>query len=305
LTTFTLGLNLICAANRFPEPEAWSRLAREELDLDFIQFSADVLDPMYPEEYIQNYLQRTKSCLQQYNLVVDSVFMGMYSRRNMLLHPDQGGRNYWFAWYQALIRMAAFLGARSVGTHFGTLSVRDSASPDAVKQRVDEAVRGWQELTHLGRDLGLDHFFIETMSIPREMPSTIAGARQLYQQLNAKAALPIRLCLDVGHAPHPAERDPYSWLRELSPYSAMVHLQQSDENHSRHWPFTAEYNALGKVEPQKVLETISSTGVKEMPLFFEIFHRETYEQEQRVIPELKESVAYWRKSFMKYQETRL
>jgi sugar phosphate isomerase/epimerase len=305
LTTFKLGLNLICAGNRFPEPEAWSQLAREELDLDYVQFSTDVLDPLWPEAYVRNYLERTKACLEKYNLVIESVFGGLFARRHMLLHPDQGGREMWFEWYKALIRLAVFIGGKSIGTHFGTLSMKDASDPVVFEQRIEEGIRRWQELSRYGKERGLEHLYFETMSIQREMASTIEGAKMLYQRVNKNSAIPMLMCLDIGHAPHPTERDPYLWLRELSPYASLVHLQQTEANHSRHWPFTPEYNAIGIIDPPKVLETISTTGVKEMPLYFEIFHRETEEQEKRVIPELRESVLYWRKYLAGYQEIRL
>ena len=87
--------------------------------------------------------------------------------------------------------------------------------------------------------------------------------------------------------------------------ACIVHLQQTDVNNSRHWPFTPENNKVGIVDPQKTLQTIEASGAKEMFLHFEIIHRESYEQESRVISDLKESVAYWRSYLKDYDEVRL
>ena len=138
-----------------------------------------------------------------------------------------GGREAWYNWYQALFHVAAALGAKGAGTHFGTLSVKDGADSLASKQRVSEAIQRWHDLAVYGLDLGLEYLFIETMSIPREMPSTIEGARALYLRLNENAAIPIRMCLDVGHAP-PDEARPLSVAARAQSSAAMVHLQQSD-----------------------------------------------------------------------------
>lgn len=50
--------------------------------------------------------------------------------------------------------------------------------------------------------------------------------------------------------------DTYQWLEELAGYSPIIHLQQTDGRTSGHWPFTAEYNAKGIIDGEKVLKAI-------------------------------------------------
>ncbi|OGR24246.1 MAG: hypothetical protein A2139_11240 [Desulfobacca sp. RBG_16_60_12] len=305
MTRFRLGTNLIFAGNRFVEPEEWSRITREELDLDYVQFSTDVLDPTWPKRYVDEYIERTQRCLQKYHLQVDSMFTGNFSRRHLLLHPDAGGRRMWFDWYKALIDIGTKIGAFSAGSHFGTMSVRDISDPVRYDRRLAEGIHLWQELSAYAREAGFRHLFFETMSVPRELAHTVEEAKDLYARLNAKSALPILLCLDVGHAPHPSQRDATLWLRQLGSLACIVHLQQSDANNSRHWPFTHEYNRLGVVDPASTLEAIQASGVDEIYLHFEITHRESYEQESRVLRDLKDSVAYWRGFLKAHDEARL
>ena len=294
MTKYKLGINLICAGNRFPEPEVWSRIVREDLDLDYIQFSTDLLDPLWPKPIVDEYLARTHTVLEKYRLSIDSLFFGVFTRRHLLMHPDQKTRSMWFDWYKAFIRLGADLGAKGVGSPFGVMTVNDASDPIRRKERIDEALKMWHELTFYAQDCGLECLYFETMSTKREIPDTIETTLELYERMNAGAGLPTYVCLDVGHAPHPSQRDRYRWLRELSTISKIVHLQQSDENNSRHWPFTPEYNKLGSVDPEKVLASIEASGVPEMDLSLEIFHGSSYEQESRVIDDLKASVKYWR-----------
>jgi sugar phosphate isomerase/epimerase len=155
-------------------------------------------------------------------------------------------------------------------------------------------VAAWQDVSRYAAAAGLAYIYFETMSIPRELADTIAGAAELCAAVNANAGVPMRLCLDTGHAPHPAERDPYRWLRELGRSTAIVHLQQTEAGHSRHWPFTPEYNQVGIIEPGRVLEALAESGAEEIFLAFEISHRESYEQDGRVAADLRESARYWR-----------
>jgi sugar phosphate isomerase/epimerase len=305
MTLYKLGTNLIFAGNRFIEPEEWSRIIREELDLDYVQFSADVLDPFWPKNYVDEYIKRTRVNLEKYNLKVDSIFSGNFSRRHLMLHPDAGGRILWFEWYKRLIQIGSEIGALSAGSHFGAMSVRDVNDPPSYRARMAEGIHLWQELSRYAKDLGYKYLFFETMSVPRELAYTIQEAKDLHEQLNEHSAIPIQYCLDVGHAPAPSDRDAYRWIRELGKDTSIIHLQQSDLNHSRHWPFVEEYNRKGVVDPQKVLEAVEESGAREIYLHFEILHRESFELENRVIPDLKSSVDYWRKYLKSFNEIRL
>jgi sugar phosphate isomerase/epimerase len=305
MTRFKLGMNLIFAGNRFVEPEEWSRIVREELDLDYVQFSTDVLDPFWPKAYVDEVLERTCACLKKYKLSVDSVFTGNFSRRHLFLHPDPGGRALWFDWYKRLIQMGAKIGAFSAGSHFGAMTVRDVNDPVRYQERLAEGIHLWQELASYARDLNYRYLFFETMSIPREMAYSIDQARELYAQLNENAAIPFLFCLDIGHAPDPKDRDAYRWIQELGRQSCIIHLQQSDRDHSRHWPFIPEFNQVGVIDPLKTLRTIEATGVEEIFLHFEILHRESFDFEKRVIRDLKESVLYWRQYLKDFKEVRL
>lgn len=295
MTKYSLGINLIGSGNRFPEPEVWTRLVREEFGLDYVQFSTDLVDPLWPRVIVAEYIEKTLKNLQKYKLTIHSAFFGVFTRRNLLMHPDYKTRMMWFDWYKAFIKLSADVGARAAGSPFGVISVNDASDPKRRQERIDEALRLWQELTCYAKECKLEYLYFETMSTQREIPDTLATTRELYQRMNENAAVPTYVCQDIGHAPNLLERDRYRWLTELAEITKIVHLQQSDENNSRHWPFTPEYNKIGSVDPVKTIETIDATGIEEMFLALEVFHRESPEQEPKVIPEIKESVEYWRK----------
>ncbi len=43
--------------------------------------------------------------------------------------------------------MATSIGGKSIGSHFGTMSMKDGADAALFEQRVQEGIRGWQELS--------------------------------------------------------------------------------------------------------------------------------------------------------------
>ena len=134
----------------------------------------------------------------------------------------------------------------------------------------------------------------EPMSVPREMAHTIPEAKELMDRVNADCGIPMRLCLDVGHAPHPDYRDPYPWVEQLGKYSPIIHIQQTVLNKSNHAPFTEEHNKTGIITGERLMSAMEKSGLDETILMFEIGHREHYDTEFRIIEDLKESARYWR-----------
>jgi sugar phosphate isomerase/epimerase len=295
MTSLTLGINTGFAINRFPEPEQWARIVTEELQLSSVQLVADLLNPFWPSPVIEAEVARIQNAVCRYGITIHSLMTSAFTRVNHLLHPHLESRQAWSEWFRSFADLAARLGARAVGSHFGILSVHDALDPARYRERVDEGIRRWQELSFYARDVGLEYIYFETMSIPREMAHTIAEAKELHARVNEHAGVPMVYCLDVGHAPHPDERDPYLWLRELGCDTRIVHLQQTEAGKSRHWPFVSPYNEVGIIDPTRVIDALCEAGAGDILLAFEISHRESFEQDSRVVDDLKASAAYWRR----------
>ena len=60
MTKLRLGINMEFATNRFPEPEAWSRIVGEELGLKYVQFVMDLLNPFLPKIVIDREIEKIK-----------------------------------------------------------------------------------------------------------------------------------------------------------------------------------------------------------------------------------------------------
>ena len=60
-----------------------------------------------------------------------------------------------------------------------------------------------------------------------------------------------------------------------------------------HWPFTAEYNADGRIVPEKLLTAIRAGGSTDNELCLELAFREREPTDRSVVAALRKSVAYW------------
>lgn len=300
---FHLGVNLGFAINRFPEPQVWVPLV-QGLGVSHVQFVADLLNPFLPPPVVDRQAALVRRLADREGIHIQSLFTSAFTRVNHLMHPDPAQRRVWLAWFESFARLAARLGAQAMGSHFGIMSVRDWERPRVRQARVAGAVAAWQRLSRLGRELGLDYLLFEPMSVPRENAWTIEETVELWERTNRGAAIPVEVCLDLGHAPHPDQRDPYLWLERVGVHSPVLHLQQTEAGHSRHWPFTPEHNAQGIITAPRVLQALARAGRPEYYLFLEISHRERWPDDTRVLPDLQASVKYWQEAIREYDRGR-
>lgn len=294
----TLGINTGFALNRFPMPEDWVPLVAEEFGLRVVQLTADLINPSLPDSIIDDQIQRLKALCKKHNVEIRHTFTGAFTRVNHLAHPDPAVRQYWLNWFYRFVDISCQLGAENMGSHLGIFSVSDNNDPRKKSERFAHVVDGWQKIASYGAKRGLKYLTWEPMSIAREMGETISEAQRIQKAVNENMAIPMRLCLDVDHgdvaSPDARDTDPYSWLQVLAKDSPILHLKQTYTNKGGHWPFVPEYNALGKILPDRLLTVLEESGVKEMTLLLELSFKEREPYESRVIHDIKTSVDYWK-----------
>jgi len=190
------------------------------------------------------------------------------------------------------------MGARTMGSHFGILTMRDYLDPDARERMTGVAVHNWHRIAEVGREAGLEYLIFEPMSVPREFACTINGTRRLLERVNRNIAIPMRLCLDVDHgdvaSPNPRDTDAYAWLAEFAEVSPVVHVKQSSADKSGHWPLTPACNKRGIIDAERVLRCLERGGAKDVTLILECNWRERWPSEYSVVSDLRQSVEYWR-----------
>lgn len=297
-----LGVNLSFAITRYVEPEEWTKIVSQKLELKYIQFFSDLLDPFFTPPSIRSEIcQKIKNLNKKHNLEMHSVFSGTIPHcLNLLLHPDERMRRAALKWYEGGIEMTSEMECPGYGGFLGAFSKRDVQDERKKKVLLNELIDHWGYLSRLAKKRGIKFLLFEPMSCIREFPSTISETKWLYQKLSESSELPVYLCLDVGHgrARSGNERDanPYAWLREFAPKNPVIHLQQTDRMTSRHWPFIEEFNRRGKIEAKKLIRTLKGGGTKETFFFLEIMYPPFEPFDDLVLDDLKESVNYWRKA---------
>lgn len=272
MSEFRFGINLGFATKRWPEPEAWTKLVRDTLDLQLVQFTFDLLDPWWPEEDRRLLAHKTRRAAEAAGITIHSAFVGLASYTyNGLLHPEPAGRRAGLEWWRRAIGLAAELGATAVGGPLGAMSVRSAASErEQLYQQLLEDVLSISEWVAAA---GLGELLIEPTPLVREIPHQVADSLQLLADLKDKTATPVRYVIDVGHALYQplygtnAALEP--WLEALGPRIGVFHIQNTDFQSDSHWGWP---DARGSFDVGAFARTLRQHSLTDCPVFLEVFY---------------------------------
>ncbi|HSR10651.1 MAG TPA: TIM barrel protein [Thermodesulfobacteriota bacterium] len=293
-----LGVNNGFALKNWPEPEEWAKIIAGEFGLKEVQFSFDLLDPTLPEPGRGALCREIRAAAAKYELSLRTTFTGLIVyAQNHLGHPRGAVRSYARKWFEGALEVTSALGAEACGGHIGAVSAADYNDMERrafLRKTLVDSVR---ELTWVAAGLGQKYFLWELMPTPREFPHTPEEALDLMREANEGAAVPVRICFDLGHCSSfdlPEPGDPHAWLEKILPWTPVVHLQQTDGKGDHHWPFTPEHAESGIVEPRRVVEIVKASPLERVDLIFELGHA-LDAPDHRIIDDHKRSVEAWAK----------
>ncbi|HLY14642.1 MAG TPA: sugar phosphate isomerase/epimerase [Candidatus Limnocylindrales bacterium] len=291
-----LGINTCFAVKRWPRPADWARVVRDDLGLDLVELSLDLLEGFETPEGLQRVAAENRAAIDEAGLRAVGTFTGLigYSR-NLLLHPDPAARAAALGWYESVIDLTAELGLAGTGGHVGALSAPDWLDPAARAARWADLKTSLASLSARARASGLEHFLVENL-VPVREPSTMAQVADLLTPGDA-GHVPVGVCVDLGHmcvdGQTGLERDPYAWLARFGAELLEVQLQQSDAEGDHHWAFTPERNRQGRIEAGRVLDTLDAAGARDVTLILEMIPG-FEERDDQLRADLAASAAYWR-----------
>ena len=111
-------------------------------------------------------------------------------------------------------------------------------------------------------------------------------------------AVPMWMMADIDHgdvtSANPDDYDPYAWARAVPRVSPIIHIKQSLMDKGGHRPFTAEFNARGRIQPEPLLAAFREGGGADNEICLELSFKEREPNDRQVIDQIAESVAFWR-----------
>lgn len=240
-----LGLNLSFAVKRWLEPEYVAKMLREDLDVQYIQFSWDIVDPWWPSAPRDALAKQWADAFRKEGLVLSSTFSGMASYTfPQLLAPTKEMRDISVQYFKRAMDMTAAMGTDTVGYPLGGMTHHDAFNHERREQIYHQALDLMHELASYAKTAGLSKILIEPTPVFTEYPSTPQECQRLMKDLDGTTDVPVLLLIDWGHALMESylgeDANVEVWLRQCEPYIDSFHLQQSDGKLDRHWGFTSD-----------------------------------------------------------------
>lgn len=296
--TLSLSLNTNPLVNRFADPDDLIDCVARDLRIRDLQLTHEFINPSWPAPVIRRLTRQMGAAMRRTGVCVTSGMTGPYGRLNHFGHPDVDVRRYYVDWFKSFADIIADLGGTSVGTQFAILTYREQDDPAARKEMIKIAIDCWAEVAEHGKAAGLDYVFWEPMSIAREFGETIAECISLQDRLTAaNMAIPMWMMADIDHgdvtSDDPNDFDPYAWARAVPKISPIIHIKQSLMDKGGHRPFTAEFNARGRIQPEPLLSAFAQGGAVNNEICLELSFKEREPNDREVIPHIAESVAFW------------
>lgn len=294
---FNLSINTGFAVNRYSCPSEYLKIIGDDCDVRNAQLTADLINPYLGCDIIEHEIDKILKYKSLYDVSISSTFTGAFTRLNHLAHPDEKIQKYWVNWFKKFAYISKKLGSNNFGSHFGILSFKDYNDENLKFERMKQNIKNWHLIAEYAKSIGIEYISWEPMSIGREYGETQEKTSQLHEMINKNSPLPFLLCLDVDHgdleSTNPIDNDPYSWLENFAEISPLIHLKQSCDSKSGHFPFTDEYNKIGKIVPNKVLDILKNKS-DNYDLILELSFKERNPADKSVISSLVHSVNYWK-----------
>lgn len=288
-----LGVNLSFAVKRWVEPDVWAKIVAENLGINLVQFSFDLLDPWWDKKISLPLARRILKATKRHNIHIHSAFIGLAAYTyNALLHPDKEGRKAAVQWYKNAIDLAIEIGTSAVGGPVGGMSVTQAANSSIVKAQYAELVDTLYTLTNYARKQGLSEFLIEQTPLRREIPWNLRQYKQLVKDLSG-TPIPVKYTIDLGHVfykplyKNAARLEP--WLNQQV---GLIHLQQTDGMSDSHWGFTRK----GIVNLANIKQRLEQADLADVPVILEVFYPFELD-DQSVLKDFTKSVKLCQKVF--------
>ena len=142
-----LGLHLGYASTRFNEPKIWTKIVRNEFDINYVQFTSNLLEPSFPNSILIDEINKIKYYTRQNRIKINHTFTS--PRSNFLAHSNSDINKYWSNWFKKFLWISKELGAEGVGSLLGIMSFADLYNN--FKKTEKRVLKGWKELSIYGQ----------------------------------------------------------------------------------------------------------------------------------------------------------
>ena len=277
-----LGVNLSFAVKRWIDPDQLAMIVKDDLGLDYVQYTWDLCDPWWPDEPRDRIVREYARAFRAADVGVESTCGGLASYTyNHFRAPTDELRALGFRHFARAIDMTAAMDVPITGMPFGSYSASDALNAARRTEIYKKALEAWVDLARYAAERGLSTLLVEPVPLGTEFPASAADALQLMRDLDGQTDIPVRLIVDWGHALYrPLFGDDATmehWMETCGAYIHSYHIQQTDGQLDRHWSFTRD----GMVTPRILQEYWKRFHLRQQTFFMEIIY--PFEERDEVV----------------------
>jgi ribulose-phosphate 3-epimerase len=251
-----IGLHLGVKSDPIEHRYSWDWLFRilAEEEVDYVQMGTFFELYQLPDDYFLMLRDRAGT----FGIQISSVFTA-HRELGGFLRSEPAWQEAAFKSYQRLIRVAALVGASSVGSNPGAV-LRDQMNLKA--SGVKSYVAYMKKLMQYARECGVQVLAIEPMSClaePPTLPYEIRGIveeLEVYHQENPNSTAQVGYCFDVSHGYLDASREVrytnLELLRSALPYTTEMHLKNTNKFLEDTFGFSAQERTRGIVDIERI-----------------------------------------------------
>lgn len=298
-----IGVNLSFAVKRWLDPEQLAQICKQDLGVDHVQFTWDLINPWWPQDKRQILAERYRQAFDRQGIRIDASFGGIAAYTYaQLLSPTQIEREISLQFFKRCVDLTAELGAKIIGTPVGGMDHKDAFDPIRRQQRYQDLIGYIKQLATYCKDRSIEEIQIEATPLITEFPHSPAVSNQLIDDLQA-ADVKVSLLIDWGHALYKPllqeEADMEWWLQQCGHNVGAIHLQQTDGLLDRHWGFDQD----GLVTAEKIRQVADRTGTHHIPQYVE-FIPPFEASDQEVLDRMKKTMYYLQRHLSESEESK-
>ncbi len=230
------------------------------------EFCADVIDPFFSgdREFQLETARQVRAEAQRHGVTITDIYTGVATHRfHGLSHSHPAPRQRMKEWVLDCCDICLAMGTDRIGGHWDAISVEMMQDERAYASAIARVQSIFRELSRAAAAKGIGAIYNEQMYIPSEIPWTLEQAEAFLIGVNkGNDGCPVYLTIDVGHqagnwyGASGVDLNYLEWCRRFGAVSEIVHLQQTTQDASHHWPFTEEYNERGHIEIPPILDAL-------------------------------------------------
>lgn len=287
-----LGLNLSFAVKRWLDPVQLAGMIKNDLGVDHVQFTWDLINPWWPQAQRDVLVYQYKDAFEDAGVKIDATIAGRsaYSYGH-LFAPAKVQRDVSLVFFKRAIDLTVEMGSTVMGTPVGGMTHNDAMDLTKREGLYQDMLGYLRKLAEYGKVKGLKEIHVEASPMITEFDCGSEISIRMMKDLEG-TDIPVKLMVDWGEVlckpVWGEEADIEKCFDKCAPYIGSILLQQTDGQKNRHWDFTHED---GIVTPELIKRATANARLEDITQYVTVVP-DFEDSDDKVYESMKRTMEY-------------